>query len=314
MCSKRGFSPDKSRLKSLLLCVLLTGCGGGSGGVPSGTGGGGEDDPSAIVAWGDSFTLGAFATSNDNTYPGQLAQLTGRTVFNKGIGAQTSSDIAARQGGAPARLTLVGDAIPDSGSVTVAHASAAPIGDQGPEPIAGTLQGVRGTLSFEFDGDDRQWLQFNREGSGSRVDVPAETPFLPDRFGRGSINVFWMGRNNNDQPDQVIADLQACVASLQTNHFVILGVINAQDEGRTTGAYADIVSLNQRIAQTFPGHYIDIRAVLVEHYNPGSLPDQIDHLQDVPPSSLRADEIHPNDAGYGVVAQAVADFIGSTDW
>lgn len=67
-----------------------------------------------IVAWGDSLTAGTGATGPGTRYPAVAAGLFGppRQVINKGMGGQTSRQIAARQGGVPILLTLEGDTIP----------------------------------------------------------------------------------------------------------------------------------------------------------------------------------------------------------
>jgi lysophospholipase L1-like esterase len=62
----------------------------------------------AIVAWGDSLTLGAGATAG-HAYPTIAADLftPSRTIANRGIGGQHTATIAGRQGGMPVRVTLV---------------------------------------------------------------------------------------------------------------------------------------------------------------------------------------------------------------
>ncbi|MFK0329580.1 SGNH/GDSL hydrolase family protein [Rhizobium sp. NPDC090275] len=65
-----------------------------------------------IIAFGDSLTEGAGASSRDHTFPSIAAGLfhPPRTIINRGIGGQTSTEIAARQGGVPLLLAVaVGD-------------------------------------------------------------------------------------------------------------------------------------------------------------------------------------------------------------
>ncbi len=63
-----------------------------------------------IVAFGDSLTAGAGASSLDHSFPALAASMftPPRTVLNRGIGGQTSTQIAARQGGVPLRLAVRG--------------------------------------------------------------------------------------------------------------------------------------------------------------------------------------------------------------
>ncbi|MBO9125305.1 MULTISPECIES: SGNH/GDSL hydrolase family protein [unclassified Rhizobium] len=64
----------------------------------------------AIIAFGDSLTEGAGASSRDTTFPAIAANLFDppRRIINRGIGGQTSTEIAARQGGVPLLLAVAG--------------------------------------------------------------------------------------------------------------------------------------------------------------------------------------------------------------
>jgi hypothetical protein len=71
-------------------------------------------DTGPIVAWGDSLTRSTGASSAAARYPAIAANLFDpqRVVLNRGIGGQTSTQIAARQGGIPIAVTVEGNAIP----------------------------------------------------------------------------------------------------------------------------------------------------------------------------------------------------------
>src|ERR1043165_4079862 len=86
---------------------------------------------SSIVTWGDSLTWGGQSSSRDTTYPADLGRLLARTVFNAGVGGQTSSEIAARQGGAPALLGFEGNLLPPIGKATTNSVSVYPMSWQG---------------------------------------------------------------------------------------------------------------------------------------------------------------------------------------
>ena len=64
----------------------------------------------SIVAFGDSLTAGAGASSPGLSYPAVAASLFNppRTVINRGIGGQTSTQIATRQGGVPLMVAVQG--------------------------------------------------------------------------------------------------------------------------------------------------------------------------------------------------------------
>jgi lysophospholipase L1-like esterase len=261
-----------------------------------------------VATWGDSWTSGIGA-ADGNSYPDQLHELTGRVVFNGGVSGQTSDQIAARQGGAPALLTLPGNSMPASGAVTIQSQSTFPVSAEGPGPITGVLQGVHGTLSY--DGN----LVFERDASGAAIAVPPQSPFHPDTFGtEDEINIFWMGGNNFYDPAGVKSDIARSVAFLTTSKFVVLSFLNGGSEPIGTYSYTQITELNADLGSAYPDNFIDIRKVLVDHYDPTSPQDVQDHDNDVPPSSLRNDDQHPNGAGYAVVAQRIAEFLASKGW
>jgi len=297
-----------------LLSGLLAACSGSTNTTPAGAGPGPGPTPgpnpggAAIVAWGDSWTSGVGAVQG-KSYPDQLQSLIGRQVFNGGVSGQTSDQIAARQGGAPALLTLPSDTMPGAGPVTVQDQSTFPISPEGPGPITGALEGIHGTLSLNGN------LVFARDIDGAPVNVPAQSPFAPDTFGsRSKINVFWIGGNNFYDPAGVKSDTAKSVAFLSTSQFIILALLNAGSEPRGSASYDQITRLNSDLAAAYPGHYVDIREILVNHYDPSSAQDVLDHNNDVPPTSLRNDDQHPNEAGYAIVAQQVAAFIRNEGW
>lgn len=295
---------------------FLASCSGGNGTLANGESNSsptpGTPGASEIAVWGDSTTSG-IGSSPGMSYPEQLQSLTGRAVFNGGVSGQTSDQIAARQGGSPALLTLANNTLPASGSVVISDESTFPVTGAGPGPITGSLGGIRGALSYQAGSNPR--LLFTREAAGNATAIPAQTAFLPDTFGRESqINVFWMGQNNFYAPVPVQADIANCVAFLSTQKFIVLSILNAENEGIGTASYNTIIQLNSDLAQTYPNNYIDIRKILVNAYDPANPQDVRDYNNDTPPASLRSDNDHLNDAGYRIVAREVAAFIARRNW
>lgn len=300
----------------LSVAIFLTACSGGSGtvatGDPASPGIPATPGTSEIAVWGDSTTSG-IGSNPGMSYPEQLQSLTGRVVFNGGVSGQTSDQIAAREGGSPALLTLPNNTLPASGSVVVSDQSTFPVSADGPGPIAGSLGGVHGTLSYQASSTPR--LVFTRDSTGTAVAIPAQTAFLPDTFGRESqINVFWMGQNNFYEPSQVKNDIANSIGFLSTEKFIVLSILNAESEGIGTPAYNAIIQLNTELAQAYPNNYIDIRKILIDAYDPANPQDVRDFNNDTPPASLRNDNEHLNDAGYRIVAQQVAAFIAAKNW
>lgn len=63
----------------------------------------------AVVAWGDSLTAMGYPALAEALFDD------GRVVLNRGVGGQTSTQIAARQGAVPITVSLAGDEIPFAG-------------------------------------------------------------------------------------------------------------------------------------------------------------------------------------------------------
>ena len=78
--------------------------------------------------------------------------------------------------------------------------------------------------------------------------------------------------------------------------------------------YAELALINAALAQTYPGHFLDIRKILVNKYDPNQPGDVQDYNNDVPPRSLRNDNEHLNDKGYRIVAQEIAAFVTAQRW
>lgn len=67
-----------------------------------------------VACWGDSLTAGAGVTGTGFRYPAVASALyaPARVMVNEGIGGQTSTQVAARQGGVPILTSVTGGAIP----------------------------------------------------------------------------------------------------------------------------------------------------------------------------------------------------------
>src|SRR5690606_13221893 len=144
----------------------------------------------SIVCWGDSLTSAS--------YPRILAKLTGRPVTSRGVGGNTSAQIAARQGGRPTYMTLVGGRIPASGAVRVESFTVTPMGIYGKQVIEGSIGGVAGVLRRI----SQETYEFTRTTPGAAVEVPVALPFMPD-VGETDfeIAVIWSRRNNYDEQE-----------------------------------------------------------------------------------------------------------------
>gem|GEM_PF-2947872 len=184
-------------------------------------------DLTTIAVWGDSLTYGSGGTS----YPSQLANLLSTPVYNGGVNALTSAQIATAM-------------------------------------LAAT--------------DKYSWP-----------------------------TVIWAGRNDitgtliSDEPT-ILSNIASMVSALQSvgnTHYLILSILNSNGEPSGSPNYNEIVQINSDIASTYGAHYWDVRSYLVSQYDPTQPQDVIDNGNDVPPSSLRAEPLHPNTVGNLKIAQ-----------
>ncbi len=148
------------------------------------------------------------------------------------------------------------------------------------------------------------------EGISGNTSTQVETRMVSDTLKHSWTVVIWAGYNNYTNGAQVESDIAAMVASLGSNtHYVVLSILNGSTETSGSSGYNQILAINNYLASTYSGHYLDIRAYLVSQYNSSLSQDVTDHSNDIVPNSLRFDHIHPNAAGDYLVAQQVANFI-----
>jgi lysophospholipase L1-like esterase len=123
--------------------------------------------------------------------------------------------------------------------------------------------------------------------------------------------IIWAGRNDitgslsTDEPI-IQANIASMVAALQTagnTHYLIMSILNSSTEPSGSLNYSEIIQINADLSATYGSHYWDVRSFLVSQYNPSLPQDVVDYGNDVPPSSLRAEPLHPGNAGNLKIAQ-----------
>ena len=122
--------------------------------------------------------------------------------------------------------------------------------------------------------------------------------------------ILWAGRNNYDQPQTVLRDLESMVSALalagNTNQFLVLGVINSSYGGyedRGTLPHRLILDLNRELSVRYGERFVPVREILIDAHDPNHAGDAADHAHDVPPGSLRSDALHLNESGYRVLVE-----------
>lgn len=217
---------------------------------------------------------------------------------------------------------MTGSVVSNTGAAVPASTAAAPA----PSPAAVRLNSLSPNIACWGDSiTDLYWSSLQQVYPGRQVyngGIVGQTSMqiaarqTADTGHKTWISVLWYGHNNYGK-DQVKADIAASIAALAPGNeaFIILSMLNwAQSGYRGTQEYADTLRVNSELAALYPDHYIDMRAYLVGLYDPGSAQDVQDHQNDVPPSSLRFDGIHLNDAGCRAVAQKLREFIDARGW
>jgi len=244
-----------------------------------------------VAAWGDSLTQGNEGTVNQGAYPSDLSAMIVLPVENLGASGQTSTQIGVREGAIPTYVSVAGGTIPASGGVTVSFNSAyAPVTSGGPAAgVAGTILGVHGLVTFASG-----VYTFTRTAAGDPVSAPGTPQFVVDTPYASYISVFWEGRNNLYSTTEILNDIAAQVATVPPGQtYLVMSVINENIQAEWAGGatYGEIVALDNQLANLYGPHYLDIRHVLVESYDPTQVTDVSDYSHDEVPTSLRANSV-----------------------
>lgn len=154
-------------------------------------------------------------------------------------------------------------------------------------------------------------------GVGGETSTQIKDRFVGSTGGfRDATTIIWAGRNNYWQLSTVTADIAAMVAYLTTDRFLVLSVLNGDyaSEYKNGSGWTQIMTLNAALQATYGSHFLDIRTPMVAAYNPSIPQDVIDFGNDIPPSSLRYDQIHHNDAGHAFDFSIIGPAILSRGW
>jgi hypothetical protein len=269
-----------------------------------------------IACSGESLTAGSGGSGT--TYPAVLSALTGRTVYNLGVGGETSATIAGRTGGRPWLATVAGNEIPASGGVTVTLAgdegiAVAPLvgGSAGVNPV--TIAGVTGTLSLSSG-----VYTFTRTTAGDAVPVQWAAPVITYSIAnrRADITIMWWGQNGgyNGDPAVLIGQQRATIEALTPldKRWLVLGI--------PTGTAASQAAIETALLQQYGRRFVNVRqlmattAALDEAGITPTSQDTTDIAAGTIPTSLRVDSTHFNAAGYTVLAGRVYDRLQEMGW
>lgn len=251
-----------------------------------------------IVAWGDSLTAGAGSSGPNASYPAVAARLLGdgRTVENRGVGTQTSTQIAARQGGVPILVTVADNRLDTRSAITAKSVNVLYAGGDYVGTVDGTLCGARGTISTDSDGN---WTW---NGDAAAEPCPANSQFSPADAAETYPRTQWLllGRNGPQRGHTVDADIAAMIKTFGHERYLVGPILPGDD---TPAIRADIARVNAILSRTYGTRYVDALTPMLKAAN-GSAGDQEDVANGVVPRSLRVDAVHLNDKGYAILAEA----------
>jgi len=280
--------------------------------------------PMTVACWGDSLTYGQ--GGEGVTYPGVLAELTGYTVHNMGVGGETATTIAARQGALdivttetfiiPAGVSAVEIDFKASNGGTVIPRGQT-VGGWSPCFIAG----VEGRLSVSIKGNSPYEIDkatFTRTTAGESVIVPAGTKIIPEAQKMDAdINIFFTGTNggwtiehgkvndNSDADCEALVDLiNLQIAKTGKSKYIVIGL--------TWGSKGSNDNINNHLRDAFGDNFLDVKAYLASTQalaDAGITPSEDDLSKiasgHIPTSLLLTDNTHFTADGYELIAQQV---------
>lgn len=262
-----------------------------------------------IDCWGDSMTFGLQSSDRlTKSYPAVLAQTLGRTINNWGASGATSTQIAARAGALPISVTVPSGSIPASGTITLDVPS--------PEPYYNTtggvpawLHGVYGTLSRTGAGGSPSYT-FARAQAGAAVPISGAVSLVLDSAARWErTTIIWAGRNDGPGVasnliavrDNIAAIIRRLEQQVAMPRYLVLGIHYRVDEATGTTARTNIAAHNALLATQYGPAFVDPNRVLAANADGTPYAGGGGN-----PAYFDSDNLHCNDAGYALVAQAVA--------
>ena len=280
------------------------------------------DFPKADWAfWGDSLT----APGSSGNWPSKLAAMLGVDGYNGGWGGQAFRQIAARQGATPCLMTVVGGAIPATGSVSVTTNLYYPASNGG--SVSGTLSGIPGTYTRAADGLS---ATFTRTASGSPVVSPINAVFSP-LYGttmRDRHVVLWSGANSvyyeADQYD-IIASIRPMIDYLtpRVKRVIVMEIPPSAARTLPAAPGSDREKLdkyNAMLKAAFPEYFLDIatwlrtQAAATAAGIAFTAQDLTDITSGVTPTSFTTDGLHFSDAGGTAIAYRVRQEAITRGW
>ena len=276
------------------------------------------------VHWGDSLTDDSVLGSN--SWVSKLAGLTGANHLNEGWYSQRAENIAARQGGLPALVTLSGGEIPASGPIAVTDIVNSPvIANRPSHQVVGELAGRGGYLVA--DGTGPTGVQFVASPSSTSTPCPPGsvfTPLGPASLGTARHMTICIGANSRmDTEPQVIVSMVQAMIDYQTTRVkrvLVLEIPNRANQAPGGESEQRTGAINAALQAAFPSEYIPLATWLGTDeaaaaagitFTPEDLTDIGNKLV---PRVFRADYVHWNELASTVIADYLYSQAQARGW
>lgn len=262
-------------------------------------------------------TLGDSLTSGYQRFLSRF--IPDRKIVPGGLGAQTSTQIAARAGAIPTRVFVPGDSLPRSGTVQLASIQPRLISSSNKaDEIEGSLAGRPGRLTR--DASDR--YDFVLNPADRETPAPPGSLFAPQTSDVDKcVLVLWAGRNDIPASATILANIDAILEPyvLRRAPFLVISVLNSDSEPAGSARFAAVMRINQTLAQKYPSGFLDVRRYLMDSaLADAKLPADDEArtwlAKDLIPASLRKDGIHLKDEVDALVAKFIASAIKNRQW
>ena len=212
-----------------------------------------ESDVPRIVCWGDSLTEGYNAT---NSYPEEIAKISGLEVINYGIAAETAEQIACRQGAIHTYvepMTIPADTTPVAFNTLTGDGNPSDMAYYATKPLGITIGGVSGTMMYNKD-DSTYYV--TRNEAGEEVEITEFTQVVTEGMENrtdNDIQVIFIGSNNKpdlDSVQDIIALQKKMIEYSDTDKYVIVGYT-------AKPMIPDLVAINDLLEETYGDKFLD---------------------------------------------------------
>lgn len=142
------------------------------------------------------------------------------------------------------------------------------------------------------------------KGVGGNTSTQIKDRFLLEPANFSKSVIIWSGRNNYLDPTTVKSDIATMISNLGHDRYLVVGIINGNyaTEYINQSGWTAINNLNNDLKTLYGRRFVDIRPYLVSLHNQ-TAQDLIDFANDIPPTSIRVDNLHLSSAGYTKVAE-----------